>query len=79
MVLSFSISNVNLIFLWKESSANNMLPLYSDLAKQYVLSTNLFQSFTLLLKFGITDVLSSTMNMCASAGPNGESIATPYT
>ena len=56
MLLPFPISNVNVIFVWKELSVNNMLSMYSDLAKQYVLSTNLFHSFTLLLKFGITDV-----------------------
>ena len=55
-----------------------MLSMYSDLAKQYVLSKNLFHSFTLLLKFGIIDVSSSTMNMFASNGPNGEPIATPF-
>ena len=66
MVLSFPISVVNFIFLWKELSANNMLSMYSPLAKQYVSSANLFHSFTLLLKFGITDVSSSTMNMFAS-------------
>ena len=33
-----------------------MLSMYSNLAKQYVLSTNLFHSFALFLKFGITDV-----------------------
>ena len=75
MVLSFSISNVNFIFLWKESSANNMLSMYSNLAKQYVSSTNLFYCYTLFLKFGITDVSSSTMNMFASTGPNCEPIA----
>ena len=53
--------------------------MYSNLAKQYVSSTNLFHSFTLLLKFGITDVSSSIMNMFASTGPNGEPIATPST
>ena len=74
MVLSFSISIVNFIFLWKELSANNMVSMYSNLAKQYVLSTNLFHSFTLLLKFGITDVSSSTMNMFASTGPNGDNL-----
>ena len=42
VVLPFSISNVNFIFVWKELSVNNMLSMYSDLAKQYVLSTNLF-------------------------------------
>ena len=72
MVLSFSISNVNFIFLWKELSANNMLSMYSDLATQYISSTNLFHSFTLLLKFGITYVSSSTVNMLASTGPNGD-------
>ena len=56
-----------------------MLSIYSDLAKQYVSSTNLFYSFTLLLKFGITDVWSLTMNMFASTGPNSEAIATPPT
>ena len=56
-----------------------MLSMYSDLAKQYVSSTNLFHSFILLLKFGITDVSSSTMNMFAGTGPNGERIATPST
>ena len=79
MVLSFSISNVNFISLWKELSANNILSMYSNLAKQYVSSTNLFHSFTLLLKFGITDVLSSTINMFASTGPSGEPIAAPST
>ena len=69
MVLSFSISNVNFIFLWKELSANNMLSMYSNLAKQYVSSANLFYSFTLFLKFSITDVSSSTVNMFASTGP----------
>ena len=76
MVLCFSISNVNFIFLSKELSAYNMLSMYSDLAKQYISSTNLFHSFTLLLKFGITVVSSSIMNMFASTGPNGEPIAT---
>ena len=56
-----------------------MLSMYANLAKQNVSSTNLFHSFTLLLKFGITDVSSSTMNMFASAGPNGEPIPTPPT
>ena len=51
-----------------------MLSMYSNLAKQYVSSTNLFHSFTLLLKYGITDVSSSAMNMFASAGPNSEPI-----
>ena len=74
MVLSFLISNVNFIFLWKELSVNNMLSIYSDLAKQYVSPINLFHSFTLLFKFGITDVLSSTANMFASTGPNGEQL-----
>ena len=46
-----------------------MLSMYANLAKQNVSSTNLFHSFTLLLKFGITDVSSSTMNMFASTGP----------
>ena len=41
--------------------------MYSDLVKQYVSSINPFQCFTLLLEFGITDVLSSTMNMFNSA------------
>ena len=49
MVLSFWISNVNFVFLWKELSANNMLTMYSDLAKQYVLTTNIFDSFTLVV------------------------------
>ena len=78
MLLSFSISNVNFLFLWKELSVN-MLSMYSNLAKQYVSSTNLFHSFTLFLKFGITDVSSSTMNMFASTGPYGESTDTPST
>ena len=56
-----------------------MLSMYSDPAKQYVSSTYLFHSFTLLLKFGKADVSSSTMNMFASTGPNGELIATSYT
>ena len=56
-----------------------MLSMYSDLAKQYLSSKNLFHSLTLVLKFGITDVSSSTMNMFASTGPNGEPIATPST
>ena len=56
-----------------------MLSMYANLAKQNVSSTNLFHSFTLLLKFGITDVSSSTMNMFASTGPNGEPIPTPPT
>ena len=63
----------------KELSANNMLSMYSNLTNQYVLSTNLFHSFTLLLEFGITDVSISTMNMFTSTGPNGEPIATPST
>ena len=58
MVLSFLISIVNLIFLWKELSANNTLSMYSDLTKQYVSSTNYFQCFILALKFGISDVSS---------------------
>ena len=78
MVLCFSISNVNFIFLWKELSANNMLSIY-NLAKQYVSSINLFHSFTLLLWLGITDVSSSTMNIFPSTGPNDEPIATPST
>ena len=56
-----------------------MLSMYSDLAKQYVFSTNLFDSFTLLLQFGVTDVSSSIMNMFASSGLNGEPIAIPST
>ena len=52
-----------------------MLSMYYDLAKQYVSSINLFYSFNLLLKFGITDVSSSTMSMLASTGPIGEPIA----
>ena len=56
-----------------------MLSMYSDVAKQYVSSTNLFHSFTLLLKFVITDVSISTMNMFTSTGPNGELIYTPST
>ena len=79
MVLSFAISNVNFISLWKELSANHILSMYSNRAKQYVSSTNLFHSFTLLLKFGITDVLSSTINMFARTGPSGEPIAIPST
>ena len=46
-----------------------MLSMYSNLAKQCVLPTNLFHSFTLLLKFGITDVSSSTMNMSLALDP----------
>ena len=53
--------------------------MYSNLAKQYVSPTNLFHSFTLLLKFGITYVSSSTINMFDCTGPNGELIATPST
>ena len=56
-----------------------MLSMYSNLARQHVSSTNLFHSFTLFLKFGITDVSSSTMNMFASTGPNRKPIATPST
>ena len=56
-----------------------MLSMYSDLAKQCVVLANLFDSFTLLLQFGITDVSSSTMNKFASTGPNGESISNPST
>ena len=52
-----------------------MLSMYYNLAKQYVSSINLFYSFNLLLKFGITDVSSSTMSMLASTGPIGEPIA----
>ena len=48
-------SVLNFTFLWKELSANNMLSTYYDLAKQFVSSTNLFHSFTLSFKFGITD------------------------
>ena len=40
-----------------------MLSMYSTVAKQYVSSTNLFYSFTLFLKFSITDVSSSTVNI----------------
>ena len=76
MVLSFSIFNMNFIFLWKELSANNMLFMYSDLTKQYVSSTSLFHSFISLLKFGLTDVSSSTMNIFASTGLNGKPITT---
>ena len=79
MVLCFSMSNVNFIFLWKELNANNMLSMYSDLAKQYVLSKNLCHSFTLLLTFGITDVSSSVINIFASTGRNGKPIAKPST
>ena len=53
--------------------------MYSDLAKQCVVLANLFDSFTLLLQFGITDVSSSTINMFASTGPNGKSISNPST
>ena len=53
--------------------------MYSNLAKQYVLSTSHFHSFTLLFKFGISNVSSSTMNLFASTGPNGEPIVTPST
>ena len=53
--------------------------MYSNLAKQYVLSTNLFHSFTLLLEFDVTDFSCSTMNMFASTGPNGEPTATQST
>ena len=73
MVLSFSISVVNFIFLWKELSAYNRLYMYSDLVKQYVSQANLFHSFPLSLKFGITDVFSS------SNGPSGDPIAAPST
>ena len=51
----------------------------SDLAKQYVSSTNLFHSFTVLIKFDITDFSNSTMNMFASTGPSVELIATTST
>ena len=70
---------MNFIFLWKELSANNMLSMYSNLAKHYVSSTNLFHSFTLLLKFDITDFSCLTMNMFASTGPKGEPTATQST
>ena len=56
-----------------------MLSMYSDLAKQYIFSTNLFDSVTLLLQFGLTDVSSSIMNMFSSTGRNGETIAIPST
>ena len=61
-----------------------MLSIYSNRATNYpqatnVSSTNLFHSFTLSLKFGITNVSSSTMNMFASTGPSGEPIAPPCT
>ena len=56
-----------------------MLSMYSNLAKQYVLSANHFHSLTLLFKFGISNVSSSTMNMFASTGPNVEPIVTPST
>ena len=56
-----------------------MLSMYSNLAKQYVSSANIFHSFALFLKFGITDVSSSTINMFASTGPNDEPISTPST
>ena len=53
--------------------------MYFDLSKQYVSSTNLFQSFTLSFKFDISDVSSSAMNILARTGPNGEPIATQPT
>ena len=56
-----------------------MLSMYSNLSQQYVSSINLFHSFTLLLKFAITDVSSSIMNIFASTVPYGEPIATPST
>ena len=61
-----------------------MLSIYSNRATNYpqatnVSSTNLFHSFTLLLKFGITNVSSSTMNLFVSTKPNGEPVATPGT
>ena len=61
-----------------------MLSIYSNRATNYpqatnVSSTNLFHSFTLLLKFGITNVSSSTMNMFVNTKPNGEPVATPCT
>ena len=56
-----------------------MLSMYSDLAKQYIFSTNLFDSVTLILQFGLTDVSSSVMNMFSSTGRNGEPIAIPST
>ena len=65
-----------LYFYGKKLSANNMLPMYCDLAKQYVSSTNLFHNFTLLLTFGIIDVSSSTGNMLTNTETNGEPIAT---
>ena len=77
--MSFSILNVNFKFSLKELSVNNMLSMYSDLAKQYIFSTNLFDSVTLLLQFGLTDVSSSIMNMFSSTGRNGEPIAIPST
>ena len=79
LVLSFSISDVNFKFLWKEISTNIMFSMYSDLAKQYESSTNISHSFTLLLKFGISDVSSSTTNIFASTGPNDEHITTSIT
>ena len=66
----------NFIFSWKELSAN-MLFMYSHL--QFVLSANLFQSFNLSLKFGITDVSGSTIIIFASTRPNGGLIATQFT
>ena len=65
---------LDFIFLWKELSADNMLSMYSNLARQYVSSTNLLHSFTLFLKFSITDVSGSTMNIFTSTEPNGETI-----
>ena len=47
--------------------------MYSDLVKQYVSQANLFHSFPLSLKFGITDAFSS------SNGPSGDPIAAPST
>ena len=54
VVLSFSISMVNFIFLWKQLSANNTLSMYSDLSKQYLLSKTLFDSFILSYEFSRT-------------------------
>ena len=52
--------------------------MYFDLSKQYVSSTNLFQSFTLSFKFDISDVSSSAMNILARSGTNGEHCHTTY-
>lgn len=74
MILFFSNLIVKFIFLWKQLSANNTLPMYFHLVRQYIWSVNLFYNFTLYFKFRITDASVSTMNMIARTRPNGTPI-----